>query len=230
MATVRKNEARLSAGDWRAFIDAIDAVRRPGAVAPRYDDFVQVHVDAFSHENHDWGVHTMGTMVGRNFLAWHRQYLLRFERRLQQENPDVFVPYWDWLTNPRIPPALSGRDLLRRWRVTRNRRLDRDWMPGRDDVGAATRRSRFGPFQRRLESAHGDVHVAVGGEMATERSPADPIFWLHHANVDRIWARWQERHPRARPQNTSERLKPAPLLDVRVSELLKIADLDYRYR
>ncbi|AFY54422.1 tyrosinase family protein [Rivularia sp. PCC 7116] len=23
-------------------------------------------------------------------------------------------------------------------------------------------------------------------------SPYDPIFWLHHANVDRIWAEWQE--------------------------------------
>ncbi|NEP17639.1 MAG: tyrosinase family protein [Leptolyngbya sp. SIO4C1] len=24
-------------------------------------------------------------------------------------------------------------------------------------------------------------------------SPYDPIFWLHHANVDRLWAEWQER-------------------------------------
>jgi tyrosinase len=23
-------------------------------------------------------------------------------------------------------------------------------------------------------------------------SPNDPIFWLHHANVDRIWAQWQK--------------------------------------
>ncbi|MBX9258343.1 tyrosinase family protein [Desmonostoc muscorum CCALA 125] len=25
-------------------------------------------------------------------------------------------------------------------------------------------------------------------------SPNDPIFWLHHANVDRLWAQWQENH------------------------------------
>ena len=23
-------------------------------------------------------------------------------------------------------------------------------------------------------------------------SPNDPMFWLHHANVDRIWAVWQQ--------------------------------------
>src|SRR5690606_29593427 len=22
-------------------------------------------------------------------------------------------------------------------------------------------------------------------------SPGDPLFWLHHANIDRIWALWQ---------------------------------------
>ena len=26
--------------------------------------------------------------------------------------------------------------------------------------------------------------------MATAASPGDPIFWLHHAQVDRLWSRW----------------------------------------
>jgi tyrosinase len=26
-------------------------------------------------------------------------------------------------------------------------------------------------------------------------SPNDPVFFLHHANVDRRWAEWQTRHP-----------------------------------
>ena len=25
----------------------------------------------------------------------------------------------------------------------------------------------------------------------------DPIFFLHHCNVDRLWADWQNRHPNA---------------------------------
>ncbi|KAG2024167.1 tyrosinase central domain-containing protein [Coprinopsis cinerea AmutBmut pab1-1] len=27
--------------------------------------------------------------------------------------------------------------------------------------------------------------------MSGRASPADPIFYLHHANLDRIWAKWQ---------------------------------------
>jgi tyrosinase len=33
--------------------------------------------------------------------------------------------------------------------------------------------------------------------MATGVSPNDPVFWLHHAYVDKLWAEWQQRHPEA---------------------------------
>lgn len=29
----------------------------------------------------------------------------------------------------------------------------------------------------------------------TYSSPIDPLFWLHHAQLDRIWANWQEGAP-----------------------------------
>jgi tyrosinase len=54
---------------------------------------------------------------------------------------------------------------------------------------------------------HNTAHVWVGGVIdrpdgtqlsgsmaALDTSPNDPVFFLHHANVDRLWARWQERH------------------------------------
>jgi tyrosinase len=44
---------------------------------------------------------------------------------------------------------------------------------------------------------HNRVHVWVGGNMATAASPNDPIFWLHHCYVDKLWADWQARHPQA---------------------------------
>jgi len=35
------------------------------------------------------------------------------------------------------------------------------------------------------------VHVALGGLMDDPDTAAqDPIFWLHHANIDRMWNRW----------------------------------------
>jgi len=40
---------------------------------------------------------------------------------------------------------------------------------------------------------HGRGHGYVGGDMdGSSASPNDPIFFLHHAEVDRMWAAWQE--------------------------------------
>jgi tyrosinase len=47
------------------------------------------------------------------------------------------------------------------------------------------------------ERIHNSIHVWVGGDMSLSSSPNDPTFFLHHCNVDRIWAAWQERHPDA---------------------------------
>ena len=44
-----------------------------------------------------------------------------------------------------------------------------------------------------LTETHNAAHNFVGGHMAGAFSPNDPVFWMHHANVDRIWARWQAR-------------------------------------
>ncbi|WP_406209801.1 tyrosinase family protein [Kitasatospora sp. NBC_01560] len=38
---------------------------------------------------------------------------------------------------------------------------------------------------------HNRGHNFIGGHMSQAFSPNDPVFWLHHANVDRIWAAWQ---------------------------------------
>ena len=40
---------------------------------------------------------------------------------------------------------------------------------------------------------HGSMHVAVGGWMGSfETAGLDPIFWLHHANIDRLWNVWRK--------------------------------------
>jgi tyrosinase len=41
---------------------------------------------------------------------------------------------------------------------------------------------------------HNRVHVWVGGSMAIQDSPEDPVFWMLHANIDRIWAEWEDRY------------------------------------
>lgn len=37
---------------------------------------------------------------------------------------------------------------------------------------------------------HNNVHASISGLMGSLVSPIDPIFWLHHANIDRIWTVW----------------------------------------
>jgi tyrosinase len=51
-----------------------------------------------------------------------------------------------------------------------------------------------------LESnPHNLVHVQVGGNGGLMSYPQmaalDPIFYLHHANIDRMWAGWNQKHP-----------------------------------
>ena len=50
-----------------------------------------------------------------------------------------------------------------------------------------------------IEGVHGTVHVVVGGDEGhmtySKYSAFDPIFYLHHANVDRLFAIWQVLYP-----------------------------------
>lgn len=51
-----------------------------------------------------------------------------------------------------------------------------------------------------MESLHDVIHglVGSGGHMTyLDYSAFDPIFWLHHAMVDRCFALWQTLHPDA---------------------------------
>ncbi|MEG8277553.1 tyrosinase family protein [Streptomyces sp. AHA2] len=41
---------------------------------------------------------------------------------------------------------------------------------------------------------HNRVHRWVGGAMVGGASVNDPVFWMHHAFVDLVWSRWQQRH------------------------------------
>lgn len=51
---------------------------------------------------------------------------------------------------------------------------------------------------------HGAIHVEVGGKMLDpEEAAQDPIFWLHHCNIDRIWAVWNEREGKDNPEENA---------------------------
>jgi tyrosinase len=79
----------------------------------------------------------------------------------------------------------------------------------RDDVERYLTNPDFMAFSNDFNSgAHGTVHVYVGGTDAGSVLPGnigdmravvsagyDPIFWLHHSMVDKVWFDWQTLHP-----------------------------------
>ncbi|MHC2282125.1 tyrosinase [Bradyrhizobium diazoefficiens] len=61
---------------------------------------------------------------------------------------------------------------------------------GQDSLDQSWVRNGTG-LQGKLESLpHNMVHNSIGGWMPSAMSPRDPIFFMHHCNLDRIWAVW----------------------------------------
>ena len=51
---------------------------------------------------------------------------------------------------------------------------------------------------------HGSMHGAVGGWMGRFNTAGlDPLFWLHHCNIDRLWEVWVKRDPQHRNPTAS---------------------------
>ncbi|WP_426367488.1 tyrosinase MelC2 [Streptomyces sp. E-08] len=107
-----------------------------------------------------------------------------------------------WTINVRV----DGRDYLRRDLGAGGRQLptraEVDSVLAMETYDTAPWNSSSDGFRNHLEgwrgvNLHNRVHVWVGGQMATGVSPNDPVFWMHHAFIDKLWADWQARHPRS---------------------------------
>lgn len=129
------------------------------------------------------------------FFAWHRGYLYYFERQMRAVCGDsqLVLPYWDYYTNPTMPAEFTnpGTDNpLYVSRVNNNVRQALSMAPFSSTLTNFPTNSP-NAFEPSFESApHNLVHNIIGGVMADMLSPTDPIFWLHHANVDRLWVAW----------------------------------------
>ena len=77
--------------------------------------------------------------------------------------------------------------------------------------------------------AHNHGHAWVGGIMNnTSVSPTDPVFWLHHAEVDRLWQIWRQTHPAPGPVLTGSDRIMDPWSES-YDDLLDISVLGYSY-
>ncbi|MFE5495418.1 tyrosinase family protein [Streptomyces virginiae] len=52
------------------------------------------------------------------------------------------------------------------------------------------------------QTPHNDVHGHIGRWMGrTTTAALDPVFWLHHANIDRLWSLWAGRPGHSNPDD-----------------------------
>jgi hypothetical protein len=137
------------------------------------------------------------------FLPWHRALLYFLERilRRQSGSDDLRLIYWDWEnTQSRQLPGIYtpvGQPLY--WK---NRKLSLNLTDDDVDVRPLLGVPNFptfggGPTQGRPTPAafggpHANVHNSFDpGDMADlQFSPRDPVFYAHHANIDRLWSSW----------------------------------------
>lgn len=129
------------------------------------------------------------------FFAWHRGYLYYFEQQLRivSGNSTLRLPYWDYYSNPTIPaeftnPASTNPLYVQRTNTNISQALT---MAPFSNLLTNFQRGTANAFETSMETRpHNPVHDIIGGWMATMQSPLDPIFYLHHANVDRYWNAW----------------------------------------
>jgi tyrosinase len=152
-----------------------------------------------------------------DFLPWHRMFVYYFEEiiRAVSGKKHFTLPYWNYsVAGPNhgvIPPEFTKKNdpLLgslyidnRNPGVNMGQAIDKGFPPGTLGTDALAEcfyepSGGIDPgFCMKLDfGLHGTVHVLVGDGKNMGSVPwaaNDPIFWLHHCNIDRLWASWNK--------------------------------------
>lgn len=216
---VRKDHRALTTDEQNRFLNAFTQINAMNAFGP----LVDIHANSI-HQMH-WNP---------RFLPWHRIYLLCMEELLMTVDPTVCIPYWKSSEEQAFPSWLLGFTptvnlISGPHTVTRSIGTGGAVLPGAADVAAAMANTTFNTFWPALEGVHGSGHVWVGGSMGLiPTAPADPVFWMHHAEIDRIWAEWQAANPGENPPLAGTAATMDPWTETEV-DTRDIAALGYTY-
>jgi hypothetical protein len=153
-----------------------------------------------------------------NFLPWHRLFVYYFERIVRQVSghPEFTLPYWDYTSaDPAkrgvVPEAFRLPDdpvfgcLYRpdRGTLANSGQPIQTYQTGDPmDITDAMLKTSYSTvdsvqgFCRAIDSGiHGRIHVLVGTKNDMGAVPyacQDPLFWVHHSNIDRMCASWNK--------------------------------------
>ncbi len=148
-----------------------------------------------------------GDTQALNFFGWHRMYLYYFERVLRWAAGDdtLRLPYWDY-TDP--SHELLPAEFRRKTSALYDSRRDPGVNTGASMLNSNSTnadsflgKTDYFSFQSDIERLiHGYVHCAVGPRCPVAHmgdvpvAANDPVFYSHHANIDRLWGCWQKAH------------------------------------
>ena len=190
MSFIRKSNLEFE--QWDDYNQAIMELIKDGT----YQEMVNIHAKMLPRGRgmfHRMHGSSIGELGFRRFLPWHRAYLLKFEAELRRVDSSLSIPYWDW---ERDDEQIRGFENIRG--LSNGRRIDgiplfqRNTFLRVGELDDLVKIADYYRFAQRLEGgAHNRGHVWIGGDMATMASPRDPIFWSHHAMVDKLWSEWQ---------------------------------------
>jgi tyrosinase len=210
MVRIRKNAETLTAGERDRFVSAFAKLNNQGL--GRYADFRNMHVTVSLPQAHG----------APGFLPWHRAYLLDLERGLQAIDPSVALPYWRFdQPAPKIfkldffgasdalgTVKFSATNPLQFWKTDGVQGINRRplFNTASAPPGLLTETQTLGIgntfrlFRTMEVNPHGFAHTSFGGSIQDpSTAPKDPLFFLLHCNVDRLWAKWQRKKGRFDP-------------------------------
>jgi len=212
MVRIRKNANTLTLGERNRFVAAFAQLNNQGA--GRFADFRDMHTDVSQPQAHG----------APGFLPWHRAYLLDLERELQAIDPSVALPYWRFdQPAPNLftvdffgvsnggSVQFSNTNPLQFWTTDGALGIVRGprnlWNPStQPGPGVITETqtlalgTQYPAFSGMEGNPHGTAHTRWDGFIRQIGTAArDPLFFLLHCNVDRLWAKWQRQNGRFDP-------------------------------
>jgi len=189
------------------------------------------------------------------FVPWHRMFVYFFERIIRKTSgdPRFTLPYWNYSTSGTnhgvIPPEFqqTTSSLFQANRnpgVNTGQPIDQG-SPGDLNLDALQQTSYLpvgaAPgFNQDLDlGLHGNVHVDTGDPTNMGSVPwaaEDAVFWMHHCNIDRLWASWNK-NGGLNPTNQSSWMDKQFIfadenglkVTATIKDFKEIAALDYTY-
>lgn len=207
MVRVRKDANSLSTSERDRFVSALATLNNKGL--GKFSDFRDMHTSIALPEAHG----------NDGFLSWHRAYLVDLERSLQNIDSSVTIPYWKFddpapslftqdfigVSDSSGAVQFSENNPLLFWKTDQDSGINRGpkfdtgtdaaHSPGNvllTELQTLNIGTVFADFTTLEGNPHGSAHVSFSGYISDPATaPKDPIFFLLHANVDRLWAKWQ---------------------------------------